>query len=178
VKPLSAFSHDSTRPSGYFPWCKKCQGDGVKAGAWQDETADLNGNVCPLCDTPIRGHRNRKFCSNSCKDRVSTIRNKYRLTVEEYRKLVDDTGGRCPICGDRPTVWQIEHDHNTGSVTGVTCSPCNIGLLAYSNHDVSRVESLLSYLKNTPASRLGIDAKVPSDYDQKSNLHKRWKYGR
>jgi hypothetical protein len=178
VKPLTRFSYDASRPSGHFPWCMDCQKDKNKSASWQDETAPLNGHTCPLCDTPIRGHSNRRFCSNSCKDRVSTIRNKYKMAVGEYRRLLDDTGGVCPICGDRPTVWQIEHDHGTGLVTGLVCAPCNVGLLAYSGHSIKRVKALLSYLEETPASRLGIEARVPEEYNVSSNLHKRWNFGR
>lgn len=176
VKPLSKFSHDSSRPSGFFPWCKDCQLKGTKSAAFQDESAPLNGNICPLCDTPIRGHSNRKFCSNSCKDRVSVVRNKYSMTVEEYRSLLSDADGFCPICKERPTSWQIDHNHSTSRVTGVVCIKCNVGVLAYSNHDAEYVRSLLSYLEKTPASRLGIDAEVPEKYDQPSRLHRKWQY--
>lgn len=178
VKPLSRFSHDSSRPSGYFPWCMDCQAKGVRAGAWQNPEDELNGHVCPMDDTPIRGHRNRRFCSNSCKDRASTLRNKYNLSPAQYRELIANTGGKCPICGDTPTSWQVDHNHSTGKVTGVVCIGCNVGVLAYSNHSIEYVKSLLAYLSETPAERAGIDARVPPEYDQKSNIHKRWKHGR
>jgi hypothetical protein len=173
VKPLSAFSRDAGRPSGYFPWCMNCQHAGVMAGAFQDETAALNGNICPMCDTPVRGRANRLFCSITCKDRIAVLRRKYHLTPEQYKKLVADTGGFCPICKEIPTVWQVEHNHITGEVTGVVCIGCNVGLLAHSRHDVKRAQGLVDYLTETPASRLGILSIVTEQ--ESSNLHKVWK---
>jgi hypothetical protein len=62
------------------------------------------------------------------------IFNRFRLRDEDVRKLVDTQGGVCAICGkDLALVKKpcIDHDHKTGVVRGVLCSPCNsaIGIL-------------------------------------------------
>lgn len=175
VRPLSRFARDVTRPSGYFPWCMDCS---MSAQArFQNPEDELNGHVCPLCDTPIRGHKNRRFDSETCKDRVKNLKAKYDLEVSEYRRLVEATGGRCPICQNRATQWHVDHDHRTRKVTGVVCSACNVGALAMTFHDVEFVKRLLEYLQWTPASTAGIDRLVPEDQNRPSTLHSMWKRG-
>lgn len=175
VRPLSRFSVDNSRPSGFFPWCMDCQNDGTAEGKFQDPEAPLLGGDCPLCDTPLRGHRNRKFCSAGCKNRSHGLKKKYGLSVDQYRELVESTGGRCPICKRKPTTWHVDHDHKTRMVTGAVCSPCNVGLLACSGHDISLVISLFKYLKETPAERLGIVALAPlQESARPSRLHETW----
>lgn len=174
VRPLSMFSRDSTRPSGYFPWCSDCAGQAVAEGRFQNPNDELNGHVCPLCDTPVRGHKNRRFDSTTCKDRVSSLKKNFNLDVADYRSLVHATGGRCPICRNRPTQWHVDHDHKTRKVTGVVCSSCNVGSLAMTFHDVEYVRRLLAYLEKTPASTLGIEALAPEGANKPSSLHKKW----
>lgn len=175
VKAPSSFSDDSSRIDGKYPYCMSCQSEDGKAGNLQDSSAELNGKTCPVCDTQIRGRANRVFCGGRCRDKARSLRRNFGLTVDDYRRLVDETGGRCPICGNRCKAWNVDHDHATGRVTGVVCARCNVGLLAYSNHLVERAQALVSYLFETPAERLGIEAEAPANApDKPSQLHKGW----
>lgn len=165
VKAASSFSRDASRLEGRFPYCMPCQA--TAQDKFQNAEDELNGFICPLDDVPIRGHKNRRFCSASCKDRVASLRTKYGMTVEDYRRLREDAGERCPICLERPTVWQLDHNHKTRLAAGVVCIKCNVGLLAYSGHDIAVVERLLDYLKNTPTQKLGIEAFAPEEPEGK-----------
>jgi Recombination endonuclease VII len=176
VKPLSRFSHDSSRPSGYFPWCMDCQIAGVRSGAWQNPEDELNGHICPMDDVPIRGHRNRRFCSNTCKDRTQALQRKYGLTVPQFRALVESTGGECPICKNHATQWHVDHNHTTRLVMGVVCSACNVGALADTYHDADMIRRLLLFITDSPASQLGIESYAPEGSDHPSNFHKTWGY--
>lgn len=172
VKGDTHFSRDATRSTGHFPYCKSCQMQTTTA--FQDEDQPLNGFTCPLDGVPIRGHKNRRFCSLSCKERVAALRLKYGMDVADYLRLIEATGGVCPICLKRPTVWQVDHDHRTRMAVGVVCLRCNVGSLASTYHDTAYVERLLDYLKHTPCDRLGIVAQAPEGKTQPSNLHKVW----
>lgn len=59
---------------------------------------------------------------------------------------------------------------------GVVCSPCNVGALAHSYHDVEFVSRLLDFLSNSPASRLGIVARADESQVQDSKVHAIWDY--
>lgn len=178
VKPSTSFSNDSSRTSGKFPYCKSCQNKYMTGRPVQDPGARPNGRTCPLCDAEIRGHANRRYCSNYCKDRTKSVKTKYGLDVEQYRSLIDATGGRCPICEKRVRKWVVEHNHFTNEVTGVVCTRCNVGVLAYSNHDIDTVRRLLAYLEDPPARTIG-PLYAPDDPDGKlrgkSKLHGTWR---
>lgn len=177
VKAASSFVNDESRIDGKFPWCKDCQSEHVSGHKFQNAEDELNGFICPLDDTPIRGHKNRRFCSTACKDRVKSLKQKFNLEVGQYRALVDSTGGRCPLCGNRVHQWHVDHNHRTGLVTAVVCAACNVGPLAMTYHDVDFVRRLLDFLENTPAQKLGIVAIAPEGQNRPSNLHKIWARG-
>lgn len=73
--------------------------------------------------------------------RRSEFKNKYGLTLEQARAVVDRAGGRCECCGrlvephgtgaHKSDVANIDHDHATGKVRGILCNKCNqaLGLL-------------------------------------------------
>jgi hypothetical protein len=176
VKGKTSFSRDTTRQNGFFPWCMDCQNAYAKSHRFQDENAPPNGRICPVDDRVVRGPKNRLFCSSSCKEKAAGLKRKFGLTVEQYRAMVDATGGRCPICRNKPTAWHVDHDHSTGLVMGVVCAPCNVGALANTYHDPDFVKSLYNFLTNSPAAQLGIVARAPDGQIGPSKLHQRWSY--
>lgn len=178
VKGKTKFSQDSTRVNGYFPWCMDCQNQYAKAHRFQDESAEPNGNLCPVDDRVVRGRANRRFCSSRCKEKVSALRKKFNLTIEEFRALVDAAEGRCPICQKRPTEWHVDHDHRSGKVMGVVCAACNVGALAYTYHDPDFIRRLLAFIENSPASQMGVDRAVPDGVHAPSQLHRVWNHRR
>jgi hypothetical protein len=174
TKAASRFSNDSARISGKFPWCKSCQGETGLVKHFQPFDGKLNGYNCPMCDVPIRGHKTRRFCSNTCKEKAAALRNNYGLTIAQFRQLIQDANGHCPICRCKPKTWHVDHNHKTKRVTGVVCHQCNIGILAGSHHSLEKSKSLVVFLEQTPAERLGIVACVPEKANQPSQLHKMW----
>ena len=173
TKAESDFSKDSSRPSGRFPWCKSCQVEYAKENRWQKINDDLNGHTCPLCDTPCRGHKNRRYCSASCKERASALRGNFGLSVADYRKMVEATGGVCPICLEPTTVWHVDHIHATGVITGVVCNSCNIGAISRTFHDPAFIRRLLDYVERPPAVGLGIGPRKLGAL-RPANLHTMW----
>lgn len=171
----SSFVNDATRADGKYPWCVDCQKDSSARRRFQASDEEPNGHVCPLCDTVVRGSKNRRYCSDYCKYRIKSLKRNFGLNVDQYRAMIAATGGSCPLCGCRPSKWVVDHDHATGLITGVVCTPCNVGILAHSRHDVARVDALRAYLVDTPAQRIGIVLEVPEHYrNTRSNIHKVW----
>lgn len=81
------------------------------------------------------------------------IRRTYGITLEEYYELIDFQGGGCAICGKalekNGRRLSIDHDHQTGRVRGVLCSPCNQGLGQFKDN-VESLEMAIEYLKSNP----------------------------
>jgi hypothetical protein len=83
------------------------------------------------------------------------LKTTYGITVDEYDSMVAKQGGRCAICrtedpqSARNNVWNVDHDHDTGEVRGLLCSPCNRGMgLLQDSPDV--IAKALRYLQRSP----------------------------
>jgi len=60
--------------------------------------------------------------------KFSRLLRKYGITRTDYESMLDSQGGGCAICGSRPDLLCVDHDHLTGKVRGLLCSTCNKGL--------------------------------------------------
>lgn len=59
------------------------------------------------------------------------LRNKFKLTLEEYEAILDAQGGACALCECPPTPGislHVDHDHGTGEIRGLLCMRCNNAL--------------------------------------------------
>lgn len=86
----------------------------------------------------------------------------YGLQPGEYDRIKEAQGGVCYLCrratGARRAL-AVDHDHATGFVRGLLCSPCNKGL-GHARDDVEFFRRAIAYLENPPAQALGIWAKA------------------
>lgn len=73
---------------------------------------------------------------------------KYGLTKEQADHLLSVCFGACPLCHKRFSKWRpacVDHDHRTGRVRGLLCSPCNADLGAL-HEDVGWLRRAAEYL--------------------------------
>lgn len=66
-----------------------------------------------------KGERLRNRCIKCT--RKARILKDYGLTWKQYKSLVADG---CMICGTHTRLC-VDHDHKTGEVRGILCTPCN-----------------------------------------------------
>ena len=83
------------------------------------------------------------------------IQKKYGLSTEEYKNIIENNKGLCPICksvlvfgvGVRdPKAATIDHNHETGKVRDVLCSNCNMGIGKFKENIIT-IQAALDYLK-------------------------------
>ena len=108
--------------------CTKC-GEEKTLDSFPKEPRSSDGVAarCKVCTSDYqREWRERK--GGNLYDR--TIR--YGISPEEYGELLDEQLSCCACCGSsdpkRKAGFVIDHDHNTGSIRGLLCHNCNIGI--------------------------------------------------
>ena len=85
---------------------------------------------------------------------------KYGIDGAKYDAMLLRQGGRCAIClsvetGDkRGSRFHVDHCHSTGSVRGLLCSSCNLGLGKFrdSTESLKRAIEYLESAKNRTRS--------------------------
>lgn len=81
---------------------------------------------------------------------------RYNMTLEHYRKMLEDQKGLCGICErDITQKNHIDHCHETGEVRGLLCHVCNQGLGAF-NDSIPGLEAAIEYLRKAEANPSGI----------------------
>ena len=87
----------------------------------------------------------------------------FSITLAEYRALLLEQNGICAICGEPPTValgipsrrqgravrprLVVDHNHETGQVRGLLCTPCNRGI-GFLGDTADSVRRALAYLES------------------------------
>lgn len=126
---------------------------------------------CPICSGFfIPQAPAEKYCSQDCRiknsqnkeiERIKQTKNKvplrhsdkylrsvYGITRQQYEEMLQIQNNCCLICGcsfeHSPPL--VDHDHGTGKVRGILCSPCN-NLLGMAKDKISILNSAIQYLK-------------------------------
>jgi hypothetical protein len=84
--------------------------------------------------------------ANPRKRFATVLRHRYKITLNDYDKMVTNQSGRCKICGNNPETLHIDHCHETGQVRGLLCFNCNNGLGAFKDC-VNTLQNALIYLR-------------------------------
>jgi hypothetical protein len=136
---------DSTNPADQpLRRCPRC---------WQSKPLDQfykRPNKCKPCTAEY--NKNRRSAWRE--DREAALQRKFGITLHQYEKMLWDQEGLCAICG-RPQSGKrggviiqlcVDHDHETGQVRALLCTPCNIGLGNFGD-DVERLMAAIRYLR-------------------------------
>lgn len=78
------------------------------------------------------------------------LRNRYGITLAQYKKIHKSQRGRCAICNRHQRHFKkkfsVDHNHKTGKIRGLLCHYCNSKLLRYLRDDKNKAEGLVKYL--------------------------------
>jgi len=85
------------------------------------------------------------------------LNREYKLTCDQYDKMLASQGGVCAVCKRICTAKSrlgVDHDHATGIIRGLLCGKCNsaLGLLGDS---AERVEALADYIRTYEVRKAG-----------------------
>lgn len=109
---------------------------------------------CKLCFNKKKRDYYHKHHSNSTfkKKKQNThltghLRRNYGITREDYDAMVESQNGTCYVChqdnGERRL--HVDHNHTTGEVRKLLCSPCNTAL-GMSKENKNILQKLIDYI--------------------------------
>jgi hypothetical protein len=116
VLPLDSFSRRRASPDGLAYKCRSCDGGR------------------PRTEYMRKWH----------------MKKRYGIEYKTYVQMIEAQGGVCAACGSAdPEVnagdhFCVDHDHVTGEVRALLCSPCNL-MLGYFKEDAERISRFASY---------------------------------
>jgi hypothetical protein len=140
--PVDLFGKNARSHDGLQSYCKRCSVASVTRSRHKDPTSH---------------RRSSKAWRESNVERHADNGARWRYGVEHgtYAQMLEAQGGRCAICrcsspGPRLARFHIDHDHVTGSIRGLLCSPCNTGI-GQLGHDLPLMKAAAAYLEATAA---------------------------
>jgi hypothetical protein len=76
---------------------------------------------------PVKAAECRKKYYEANKENYKNreLKRKYKITLEEKNKMLEDQGGCCSICDEVMKKPCVDHNHKTGQVRELLCDPCN-----------------------------------------------------
>lgn len=129
----------------YAKECSRCKVD-YKVNATDESLAFVGMRLFFTGDNSatdsLYGH------CKECGANISNLRYGNKANREDLLKAQD---GKCAIC-KKPTSFEghhtacIDHDHKTGAIRGVLCSPCNKALGTFGD-DIDVLQAAIDYLK-------------------------------
>ena len=85
-------------------------------------------------------------------DRKRYLKDRYKISVNDWDEMLSNQSGGCAICGDKlgdiklKRRLHVDHDHNTGIVRGLLCGACNYGIDKFRD-DPSLLRLAATYLE-------------------------------
>jgi hypothetical protein len=142
-------SHDPNRRCENHP-DRRARGRGLCGSCLQrDRINNLQRTTKRCVNHPKQPEFARGLC-NSCYQSALRIKNKYGLTVEEYRQYMEQS---CGICGGPADA--LDHDHVTGQVRGSLCTRCNVNLGVIENWFLPYREQIEAWIDTDSKKQLG-----------------------
>lgn len=147
-KPVEAFNKRRGE-------CRPCQ-SGYRRDYGTANRERLNGaateyretNASELASKQRRRYANMPADERRRINREYALRHQYGISAERYDLMLDAQGGGCAICGTAPRRRPlcVDHDHETGRIRGLLCTPCNTALGALGDN-LQGVLKAVEYLR-------------------------------
>ena len=104
-----------------------------------------------------RAYNARKYAENGDYWRDNSFKQRYGISLDDAKSILESQGGRCAICRspidlhakgiNAPNKGHMDHCHYTGNLRGVLCRECNWGL-GNLKDDIIRVRAAACYLEH------------------------------
>ena len=122
TKPLNEFGKDKRVKSGLTARCKNCNNEAIYS--YKKQNPHLSKNLHLL--------------------------SRYGITLDTKQKMMEDQDNKCAICEKELNVEAntcVDHNHVTGEIRKILCSPCN-KMLGHANENIQTLKNAIQYLTN------------------------------
>ena len=132
-KPLTEFGPEKNSRDGRRGQCRSC-----RLSQRQERERIRPAKRSPRKPMNLRERRHQTF------------KTKYKITIDDYDRMLASQNFKCAICLLPPntSVHQrlaVDHCHETGSVRGLLCTHCNRSLARFGDN-VAGITRVLDYL--------------------------------
>ena len=113
------------------------------------------------------GHHRAKLARQKASAQEKRWIKTYGITAQEYDLIYAEQNGRCFLCrratGAGKKKLSVDHDHVTGMVRGLLCTPCNRNVLGHARDEIEFFDRCIEYLTDCPAVRAIGERFVPQE---------------
>jgi hypothetical protein len=102
-----------------------------------------------FADKERKRNKNRKDGKNRRKN--TRLKAMYGIDLDTYTEMYKTAGGCCSICNNKFESLVVDHDHTSGFVRGLLCSPCNVGLGMFKDNGHNLLNAIIYLQKCVPA---------------------------
>lgn len=106
------------------------------------------GYYNPYCK-PCNKIRIREYRRNNSHGHyLRKVKDKFKISTEEYESLYEKHNGKCAIClqNNDGRRLSIDHCHETGKIRGLLCRKCNVAL-GYFRDNTEYLKRAILYLQ-------------------------------
>ena len=156
IKPLSGFSQNRAAGDGLASECKACKKISAAARyAANKEKYDARNKAHYQANREKTLARQKEYVKNRDPAERTAYMRQYRLmssygiSVADFKAMEALQNGLCYICGQeeiRHASLVVDHDHATGKVRKLLCTPCNTSL-GFANDDPVRLRAMADYVE-------------------------------
>ena len=134
AKKINGFSIDRCSSDGLAYHCKKCQIKHSRQKYYRNHEQS-------------KAYAREWAKNNPERSKYNSIKSKYGLSKFEWDALLEASKGCCGICGEYfGHQLCIDHNHETGTVRGLLCSPCNAAL-GFFKDNIESLNAAIDYLR-------------------------------
>ena len=136
-KLATEFAKDSKKQNGLTSHCKLCRNLKRKERYYTNLAYEL---------TRVQRYRNNNPEKVKLSNRNTKLKRAYGITQNDYLEMFNKQNKRCACCNRETDKLVVDHNHTTGVIRELLCSPCNtaLGLL---NEDVTVMQNMSNYVR-------------------------------